>query len=384
MEQGLEQLRRPPHLEARDHDELDRLYHDTATWLAEVLPGQMRTAFEYSFDGQELYGRDGGALKPIFDTAIVDAKRIANRNPNLSFELRRRYIEKGEYNDMIAMERGELPNTMVVVSDSPQELENATYDIGGYNVSRKQTMLRIITKQTDGTLVMYSQSLDRSDRQSLEAIYNYLGYTPEPGELLGQRMHIDLPEQEQEFLIDWLTGIYDRSMSKQYGGNWYAGRTPAEVRNTYNFVCEQRDLIETFMQLTILHGHNEDLRYGLAAAMVKRFRNNTSFKQAGSIEYQPALVLNEIGGAGQQARLEGKSFSGCGVTSGPEGAQAASELEDAGYGNKTSEETSYKFDKEMHCVVCQPRPRRTEPKKMCGPCGICKTCDTKIRKAGLN
>src|SRR6185312_9732947 len=128
----------------RNHYELSiesRIRTDTATWLAEALNGNMRTSFEYSTDGLELYGEDGGAVGEIFDGAVTAAQEIVKRNPGLLFELRRRIIERGEYDDMLAMARGEF-NTMVVVSDFPPELMGAQEDVGGYNASRKQTMLR--------------------------------------------------------------------------------------------------------------------------------------------------------------------------------------------------------------------------------------------------
>jgi hypothetical protein len=49
--------RQAPEGLAYDHE--TRRYYDTVTWLAEVLPGSMRTPFEYTFDGNELYANDG-------------------------------------------------------------------------------------------------------------------------------------------------------------------------------------------------------------------------------------------------------------------------------------------------------------------------------------
>jgi hypothetical protein len=95
----------------------------------------------------------------------------------------------------------------------------------------------------------------------------------------------------------------------------------------------------------------------------------------------------------QQAALlagaTGNIFSGCGISINAQGELATTQegLENSGYGNKTSEEAVYSFDKKMHCVVCQPSPKESDPKKWCGPCGICKSCDTTIKlrnKAWLN
>jgi len=60
------------------------------------------------------------------------------------------------------------------------------------------------------------------------------------------------------------------------------------------------------------------------------------------------------------------------------GQDRAEELKD-GLSDTFKKEANYKFDKLMHCVVCQAPPKKGDTKKMCGPCGICLDCDTKIR-----
>jgi hypothetical protein len=368
---------RPPHALAHDFDHAERMYNDTTTWLAEVMDGQMRTPFEYSFDGRELYGKDGGALKPIFETAIVDADRIARNDPSLAFEARRRRTEKGEYLDMLAMERGELPNTMVVVSDFPKELMNAPKDQGGYNTTRKQTMLRVIYKQPNGNLAMVSQSLDMSDRKALEAIYDYMGYKAQPGELLGQRINVDMQPKQQEFLIDWLTSVYDRSLQAQRGGEWYAGRTPAEMVNTYEFVRSQTDLLDTYLQQVRRNGESDGLRYGLAAAMSMRFTQKQTRSFRGYTHLSEDQLLDEMGRAGHDARLEGKVFSGCGITSLPMGVQATEgELNALGYGNK---EESDKFGSLKFKCKYGHQNKRPRAKSSKDFLSHCKTCGVSVK-----
>src|SRR6267142_776545 len=80
-----------------------RIRTDTMTWLAETLNGNMRTSFEFSFDGQDLYGEDGGSITEIFDDSVQEAGIIAHENPSLLFELRRRLIEREELDEMKAM-----------------------------------------------------------------------------------------------------------------------------------------------------------------------------------------------------------------------------------------------------------------------------------------
>lgn len=354
--------------ETQDFNPEQRLYDDTTTWLAEVLPGMMRTPFEYRFDGRELYARDNSALKPIFDEAVETARRFG---PSRAFELRRRLIEIEEYNLMISMARGDAPNTMVVVSDFPPELINASNDIGGYNVGRQQTMLRVITRRADGTLLMRSQSLDMSDRTALEEIYLSLGFKTRPGELLGQRMLIDLQTEEQEFLTDQLMGVYDRSLSTQYGGQYYAGRKNEQPVNTYDFVRAQTDLVGAFVTKTKYELDEQQL-YNLAAAMRDRFE----ISQDKMSDSQLAGIFSgdtgqEMAIAGQNAASKGDVFNGCGVSLGARGqtsSGAMNELGQLGFGNK-SEQTA-KLPPKIRCINCKekvPTKKVVKPRSWCCP-----------------
>src|SRR5690606_6891343 len=122
--------------------------------------------------------------------------------------------------------------------------------VGGYNVDRKQAMLRVLTRSSDNSLKMVSQSLDGSNRQALESLYRHFGYEAAPGELLGQRMNLDLDEFNQEYVVDELVGVYDRNLQSQFGGEWFAGRQDARRRNTYDFACQQQDLVGAYLAST--------------------------------------------------------------------------------------------------------------------------------------
>ena len=361
------------------YDDIDRqraAYDDASTWFAEALPGSLRTNFEFAFDGHELYGRDGRPMAPIFRKAVAQAEAVAEQRPNLVFELRRRQLESEEYSEMLAVARADAPNTMVVVSDFPAELQDVEQDIGGYNVSRQQTMLRVISRQPDGRLNMTTQSLDQSDRPALEAIYGYFNLRPKEGELLGQRIHADIAESEQRYLIDRLTGIYDRQLAENYGGSWYAGRPAEQAPDTYDFVKNQHDLLARFVGALLTDRTSaEDMRHEVAATMTKRLRLQQQEISA-ELTNPTGSLEQEIAQAAAEARAQGLVFSGCGGTAGSE---SENQLQQSGYGNKTSEETAYSFDKKMFCVVCQAPPSKDEKPKMCGPCGICRTCDFRLK-----
>lgn len=343
----------PPKIEMYDREA--RAYNDATTWLAETLDGRMRTAFEYSFDGHELYADDGGALKPIFEQAINSARGLIRRRPNLSFELRRRQIEMNEYEDMLLMAKGELPNTMITISDFPQELMDAKQDVGGYNVGRKQTMLRIVTRKPDGRLRMQTQSLDGSNRQALEEIYAGFGLRPESGELLGQRIYEDLDEIEQEFIIDKLTGVYDGSLQSQTGQNYNAGRHQPECHHleTYHFVRSQPDLVGYLTGKMIANELTDSVMFSAAATIAARYEKAclgedsevslgllTSTHHTGvppSPEVVEHALQQEMLRVSAIARAEGRTFSGCGASVGAE-LTAEGQLSASGFGNKADED----------------------------------------------
>lgn len=363
-------------LEAERSAEYIRQYDDVSTWLSEVLRGKMQTSFEYTFDGHELYSHDGLPLTRVFDDAILDAKHAAAADRTLGFEVRRREIERSELDDIFAMARGEGSNTMVVVSDFVPELMNATQDVGGYNVTRKQTMLRVITRTPEGRIKMVSQSLEGSYRPALEALYGHLGFEVAPGELLGQRMYLDLEFADQEFLTDELTGVYDRTLENIHGGDWHAGwNLPSgrAYKNTYDFVLGQRDLLDAYLYDSP-EGFDEVSLYGLAAAMRDRYERALQGTNPIPIDVMVGDPLHEMFLAAQLARQSGTVFSGCGLSLGQlEQDSAASELGELGYGNKSNEDEYGSLD-----FKCQKGHNNTRPKGKlidnCTTCGISVRC----------
>ncbi len=356
-------------LEAPEFDYETRRYYDTVTWLAETLPGSMRSPTEYNFDGWELYGQDGSALGDIFQDSVEAATLLP------PYEQRRRRIEMNEYKDMVSMMKGDRPNTMVVISDFPPELLDASEDVGGYNVSRKQTMLRIIYRTNGRTLKMFSQSLDGSDRQALEKLYETLNHQANPGELLSQRMFLDTGEADQEFLVDQLTGVYDRSLRSQYGGNWYAGRRSGRIQNTYEFAREQTDLLDAYFATT--HSFTGGLHeYNLAAAIKERYlsrENEVRFIPSSASVVAHLLALEEMDRAGSQAKARGETVSGCGATINGDsniiGTQ--NQLNEAGYGNKSNGVGEDKFGSLK--FKCQKGHENIRPRnKLIERCTTCK------------
>ncbi len=290
-------------------------FNDTTTLLAEVLDGQMRSRFEYSLHDQELYAEGCEPLGPIFDKAISDAETKTQHDSRYNFELRRRRIERDEYQQMVLMANNQTDfNTMVMVSDFPPEVDALGDDFGGYNHLRRQTMLRIITKSQTGKIVMTQQSLDLSDRVSLEAIYDYMGVSCQPGELLGQRITASLDEPFQNNLADALMRVYDAKLTMVRGGQWHAGRNVNDKRNTLEFARRQTDLINAYL----ISDRSDDKTYKLSAAITARFEAKSTpnidklVPLIGRIGLSQAIYEMEY--FGRLAQNAGQKFNGCGAT----------------------------------------------------------------------
>ncbi len=341
-------------------------FDDTTTWLAEVLDGNMRTPFEYIYDGEDLVSRrDGRPLGDIFRKAVRSAEQTVLDQPELNFELRRRRIEMDEYLEMIEMVKDpEAPNTMVVVSDFPEELKQGKSDIGGYNTTRQQTMLRVITRSLNGTISMISQSLDRSDRDGLESIYEFFGVSPMRGELLGQRISVDIDEKFHAKLTDTLTTVYDNKLMQKFGGEWYAGRNPTDYRNTYDFACKQTDLINEYLETS----KDAGAKRNLAATIEARFEEKSKYPQQAIVAIENKLVFispaAEMEFYGRLAKERGRTYSGCGVTI----TSSEEEMRALGYGD---------FDKKTDSEDCE------FISKSCPECGT-KNVKTKVTKTTIS
>ncbi|MEJ0072862.1 MAG: hypothetical protein WDN27_02110 [Candidatus Saccharibacteria bacterium] len=341
-----------PFVQHEQFDRNKRDYNDLTTLFAEMVDGRMQTPFKFTFDGRELYASDGSPMGPEFAKGLQNAEEVAARNPALRFEVRRCGNDQEEYQDMLAMARGELPNTMAVVCDLPPELEDATEDVGGYNVYRRTAMLRVLA--WDGhTMNMYSQSLDGSDREGLEAIFTDMGYEPMPGELQGQRMHKQLDQSEQAFLVNKLTGVYDRTLQARFGGHWSAGRPEAAGINTYDFVRAQHDIIQQAMLDKRLGRLNV---YKIAAVLNERYEANSRISPANVVERYatPFHDLNrEMLEASFRARGMNKVFSACGMTiESDDEPSLADQLNEAGYDTKAGKPEQTSGTKVLKCVHC--------------------------------
>ncbi len=156
----------------------------------------------------------------------------------------------------------------------------------------------------------------------------------------------------------------------------------------YQEVCALQDLLDA-PQITPQHSPGLSTiiaaqRYGTWQAMSKLASGETSEVGptyrginrgiVGSI--QAIQVMNHMYNNTNEAALQGRTMPGC--------AGGESFLKQSSEEVKSSifKGEKYSFNKKMYCVVCQPSPKQEEKPKMCGPCGLCRTCDKKAGGAG--
>ena len=264
----------------------------------------------------------------------------------------------------------------------------------GLKPRRKMGFLYHASCQEDGSVVLQSQTIDRSDPNALAAVDAMLDY-------------------DSAADIDTMLRTYDGHLVKEFGGNFYAGRLEAEIdENVWREIVKNRPLIEYFLdgieEIAARDIPRDQLEYeakkhtyGVWAALKDRLMNhaprdtyNVNVSDVGPQfnPYQQSLIEQEVQRAYQVAASRGDVLVGCGGAIPASGANdnlsglSGEDAFDSIFGKKPSGSASpesYKFDKKMYCVVCQAPPteseRKTEAKKLCGPCGICKGCDSKIQ-----
>lgn len=340
---------------------------DTITFAGEALDTYSEKALKYTYHDNELWSEQGDSLAPIFDDSVSYYQRKSEADPSIAFQYRRALAERCEYMHMQRMVRGEVPNTLVVISNYPRELDGATEDIEGYQCQRRLGFIRCITRQEDGSLQMLNHSFDQSDPQAIEAMYQLMGRQVDWGrDVLEQpvQLHIEDPEA-RELLLDQLLYAYDSSLSQTQGGEWFAGRRPSDKSEAVAFVEAQRDLLDRHIERLIHVGPKTEaanqLRYDFVSALRRRFRGE---------QYVADSADSEMSGAGGSARSNGESVSGCGLTINT----TESQLNESGYqiGKKNREWTF------GTCRVCLRDGR-------IGECAVCQGCeDADNRGENLN
>lgn len=320
--------------------EYQRRLTDEVTDMSERLAAPMRNRFEYNLgeDGELWF--QGEPIKHVFDDGIAVAEELAQKNPQFVTELVRRHLERQEYDAMCELARGRegSPDILVIESPIPDAVLKGVH-LNAYDRKRKKTLVRVFCRTANG-IEATSLSLDRSDRDGLNAIAELFGGTIDADatseDILAMRFWGYADDYKDGDVVKSVCSAYDKALSKKLGGEWYAGRQPSEVLDAKAFIETQPDLVRQHMEVIMALKKSydgderdtrlEDARYNLAAALTRRMRGDSD---AGSLPE-----------AGAEARAKGETYQGdcpTGVASTVQ--QSLSEL---GLGK----------DEHMRCVTC--------------------------------
>lgn len=341
--------------------ERERIRTDEVTNASERLALPMRNRFEYELGADGHLWFQGEALGEIFDRGVRVAREMTRTHPAFLTELRRRVIERDEYDAqrLLALSSDDDPDVLVVLSPIPEAvLEGAELD--AYDKERKKTLARIYERSEHG-IVATSLSLDQSDRTALQAVATRLGGSiadeASSEDILQQRFWAYRHELSEE-PVDAIRQAYDDTLAQLYGGRWYAGQRDSQVFEAMEFIERQPDLIsEHLAELEWVRSRHtgdelaaklEDARYNFAAALSRRLRGDSD-----------AATLAD---AGDRARENGETYrNDC-----PEGVGASQSVSELGMGNG-----------EMKCVTC-PFCGRTVDAIVGGGMISCPKCRTSV------
>lgn len=313
--------------------ERQRLKDDELTWAAETLDGPVRVPLEFTLKNNDLYASDGGNLRTVFEDAVSNDMKVAAVNTEYGFQLQRSRAELGEYEHMVMMAKGEVPNVMVVISPIPEQMRGRTSgDTYGYQPRRGLGFFRVISHEGDGRIKMTVQSFDKSDPVAINAMYSRYGEQPDwSRDLIDQRIYMHIEDElERELISDSLLFRYDESLNQRYGGDWYAGRNGQDRRNAYDFAKIQADLLDEHISRMSRPGlddkQKEKFRRDYAAALRRRHEGRQVTTEGGGADA-------EMSAAGDAALAAGERFEGCGYSVG--GANSAeAQAAQAGYSNR--------------------------------------------------
>lgn len=324
---------------------------------------------------------------------LITGLRAAEQEAQTDF--RRKFLHERAIRDLEVgyhLEKLRPGEQLVWTSPYPEEAEQRYgkqfVRDRGFFPERKMGFIYRAYCNADASVTLESQTVDRSDQGALAMVERLSEYDPEAD-------------------METLRRTYDGNLVKKYGGQFYAGRRGAEIgENAWKELLKQKDLIEYYVQEIERLAKQQQSRRDVQGEMVRltigvwklfkkrlngegqvvQYSTNHVGAIATSAALQYAALSSQVHASYLEARANGEVKAGCGGAISALGQENESiDIEGTFNGifgeqrkGKSKEET-YSFDKKMYCVVCQAPPQKTESKKMCGPCGICKGCDTKMR-----
>lgn len=360
---------------------LEQICNEETSYLAEGAGRASRTDFALKREGDDLVYFDRGQWRPYMGMLLTGrevARREAAADPRKQF-----LADKAETDLYMGLQMRKLKPGQVLswYSPYPYDIETrygaAFLDGEGFISSRKMGFLYRAVCQMDGSVLLESQTVDRSDDSAFVAALS--------------------PEMQQAGM-DAMVDAYDQALARKLGGQFYAGRRDSEHgENAWESIIAQRDLIEYFLtRLEAIARSDTDGGeletavkkhiYGTWAAFKNRLDGHAATYESRSVygAYMPTpqWIEQEVQNAFRQFASEGRVLIGCGgsisALQGEDNILSASgrDVFDAIFGGTTEQASGSEklIWKKGVCVIdnCPTRPGQTEVAQ----CSVCRTCQS--------
>ena len=304
--------------------------YEEMTDVAERISAPMDHPISFQNIDGKLYTEssvDGDDLLTISRNAEKAALAIARQNPQWTVEAYRRSIESQEVLQATSLPVGAK---MIVASPTPDVALSGAVNIGGYNLEKKTTMVRV-WENTGQTLGCRYISLDGGNRQALQVAMQSVGRDI-PDEFDSEQILATFYTflDEDRDLGDLLVNNYDSEMERQTGEIHSYGRPGLthDSKKALEIAMENPDRLRDHMEEVArlkwaysgdeLKDKLEEARYNYAAALEKVNKGG---------------IVTSNGAAGGEARASGANFSGyCATT--PDNAQSTEEAYNSMFAGK--------------------------------------------------
>lgn len=226
---------------------------DEITDAAERVRATHEITQEFFLSPDGLVNDLGQQVRPLIANGLEYARTLAASNPDWQVEVERRQIELEEYDAIEALaQEGEGSGAIFSFWLIPDSVRHGKSSLPGYNRERLKMYRRLAVPTENGVLIRHG-SLDGSNYQATQAMFDWLGEELPLGlnseEIARRRVRTRVPVDSITDTDNMLRGIYDGSLSEQFGGQWYGGRPPLATTDLVDFIGRQKDLLAEHMAI---------------------------------------------------------------------------------------------------------------------------------------
>ncbi|MBI1857229.1 hypothetical protein HY003_01090 [Candidatus Saccharibacteria bacterium] len=372
---------------------LKRVDDEDLSMIAEGIDRPMRTDFRLEIHDGILSYFDKGEWRPYvaaFVNGLRAAEAKAEKDPRAGFLARRAYYEWQEGYKLEGLEPGQ---SLVVCSPFAHEayLHHGRRFVmeQGFWPGRDLGFIRVSTKQKDGSVVITSLTVDRSDMDSFSGVLDAAGAKVPEGTTADDMVDIQPVVNSVEDLPEQLRNIYDQILSAKLGIETYAGRTSLDKQNSWQLLHQQTDLLAYYkdesikLALSELNGKEleiakKKLTYGIWAAVKRRIDNNIApqalWSDARDVRYVEDitalynLLAEEVSESFRSAQQLGEVLLACGGSIGNILEAAVADVHKMIFGKKDDKNEKKEIMKCVTCPFCKKTVDAIKTKsKICCP-----------------